>query len=119
MAELWQLDHGYKVKVLDGKNKGKEGYVVYCSRFGDICIDTKKRPDGDYKIREFPKNLEIVSMDNPFSIKNKSRDFSNFDCAKFSLLLNNPKKILDNQKYFTQDFINSAKSSLNAQKSHI
>ena len=47
MAELYQLDYGYKVKVLNGKNKNKEGYLVYCSCFGDVCIDTKKRPDGN------------------------------------------------------------------------
>ena len=112
MAELYQLDYGYKVKVLNGKNKDKEGYLVYCSRFGDVCIDIKKRPDGNYKIREFPSNLEILSRDNPFNIKNKERDLSNFDCVKFSLLIDNPKKILENPKYFTQDFIDSAKSSI-------
>ena len=116
MAELYQLDYGYKVKVLNGKNKNKEGYLVYCSCFGDVCIDTKKRPDGNYKIREFPLNLEILARDNPFKIKNKERDLSNFDCAKFSLLIYNPKKILENKKYFTQDFINSAKSSIKSLK---
>ena len=77
-TQLWMLDYGYKVRVINGKNKNKEGYLVYCSRFGDVCIDTKKLPDGNYKIREFPLNLEILSMDNPFDIKDRSNDLSNF-----------------------------------------
>ncbi len=116
MAELWQLDYGYKVRVINGKNKDKEGHLVYCSRFGDVCIDTKEIPNGNYKIREFPPNLEIVCMDNPFNIKSKETDLSNFDCAKLLLLKDNPKKLLENQKYFTQDYINSAKSSIESSR---
>ena len=41
MVKLYQLDYGYKVRVLNGKNKDKEGFLVYCSRFGDVCIGTK------------------------------------------------------------------------------
>ena len=105
-----------KLEFLMEKNKDKEGYLVYCSRFGDVCIDIKKRPDGNYKIREFPSNLEILSRDNPFNIKNKERDLSNFDCAQFSLLLSNPQKVLDNKEYFSKEFINSAKSSIESSK---
>ena len=111
-TQLWMLDYGYKVRVINGKNKNKEGYLVYCSRFGDVCIDTKKLPDGNYKIREFPLNLEILSMDNPFDIKDRSNDLSNFDVAKLMLSIYNPKIILENQKYFNKQEIECAESSI-------
>ena len=93
-TQLWMLDYGYKVRVINGKNKNKEGYLVYCSRFGDVCIDTKKLPDGNYKIREFPLNLEILSMDNPFDIKDRSNDLSNFDVSALSNFFGAPEDVI-------------------------
>ena len=61
-TQLWMLDYGYKVRVLDGKNKYKIGYIVMDSRFGDVGINTAKKPDRNYQIREHPSNLEIISI---------------------------------------------------------
>ena len=112
-TQLWMLDYGYKVSVLDGKNKGIAGYIVMDSRFGDVGINTSKKPDNNYQIREYPSNLEIISMENPHNLgplfKN---DLSYFDVAKLMLSIYNPKTILENQKYFNKQEIECAKSSI-------
>ena len=111
-TQLWMLDYGYKVKVLEGKNKEKVGYIVMDSRFGDVGINTTKKPDRNYQIREQPSNLEIISLENIHNIKSSTfSGLSNFDCAKLMLLINNPKMILENQKYFDKQIIESAELS--------
>src|SRR3989344_6333386 len=112
-TQLWMLDYGYKVRVLDGKNKYKIGYIVMDSRFGDVGINTAKKPDRNYQIREHPSNLEIISMENPHNIKPLfNDDLSNFDIAKLILLIHTPKIILENQKYFNKQEIEYAESSI-------
>lgn len=114
MIEMWQLDYGYKVRVLEGKNKDKIGWVVYGSDLGHICINTAKIPkDNSYSLSEFPSNLEILSTDNPYKIKPTfTSDLSNFAFARLSLLIENPKKVLINRQYFSEDLIRSARRSL-------
>ena len=115
MAEYWQLDYGYKVKVLNGKDKDKTGWIVYGSRMGDICINTHKAPKNrEYQIREPPQNLEILSMDDPYNLKrfHEERDLSNFECAKLDILIRCPKLILMRRQYFDEKMILIAKKSL-------
>ena len=111
-TQLWMLDYGYQVKVLKGENKGKIGYVVMDSRFGDVGINTRKKPDINYQIREHPSNLEIISMENPHNIKPFPwQELSQFDCAKISLSIFHPRIILENQKYFDKRVIENARLS--------
>ena len=111
--QLWMLDYGYKIRVLEGKNKDKIGYIVMDSRFGDVGINTTKKPDKSYQIREQPSNLEIISMENPYNIKPLPwHGLSEFDSAKLMLLLHNSKIVLENQKYFDKKVVEAAESSV-------
>jgi len=131
MAKLWQLDYGYKVKPLEGKNKNQEGYVTGTTEKGKIKINLDEKPySGKHHIEEAPSNLEIIAISNPhkiFSTENLEKDkekgyriikeklyeFSPFVDAKFFLLVNDPQEILDNKKYFPErdgsDWIKLAK----------
>lgn len=110
---LWMLDYGHKVKVLEGENKGKEGYVVYASRMGHICINTNKKPDRKYHITEKPSNLEITSMENSHNITPlPTEGLSEFDCVKLEILIRAPEAILKYQEYFNKQIIDSAKNSI-------
>jgi hypothetical protein len=79
MAKLEDLDFGYKVRVLNGRNKGKTGYALYPMSNGEVAINTQEPPEHNYNMRENPKDLEIISKENihkigPFpglSFKNK------------------------------------------------
>jgi ribosomal protein L24 len=113
MAKLWQLDYGYKVRVLEGEDKGKEGWVVYASDRGYICINTRKVPkDNSYQITEYPSNLEILSIDNPYNVKQKLGGLSNFDFAKIVISNEEPKKVLMNRQYFHEQTIVNARRAL-------
>ena len=114
MAEFWQFDYGYKIKVLNGKNKNKEGWVVYGSPKGNICINTNEIPeDMSYSIREFPKNIEILSIANPYKIKDLfENDLSIFDFAKLEIIKQNPKKALTYRKYLKKEQIQTARRNL-------
>ena len=114
MAEYWQLDYGYKVRILRGRNKDRKGWVVYGSDLGHICINTHEIPkDNSYTITEFPGNLEVLSTDNPYKIKPLfGRDLSNFDFAKLKFAEENTKEVLMNRKYFDENAVQNAKKRL-------
>lgn len=83
------------------------------SRFGHVGINIKKKPDNNYQITEFPSNLEIISMENPKNIKPISfTGLSEFDYAKFEILIKYPKLILKYPKYFDKQIVDSAKRNL-------
>ena len=114
MAEWWQLDYGYKVKILEGGNKGKKGYIVMeNSKYVGVSFDSKPLL-GIYYVTEKPSNLEIISMSNPHNIGIKSSEMSTFDYEKLKLLQNNPQEILkeENKKYFDKGLIESANKFL-------
>ena len=138
MAELWKFDYGYKVGVSEGENKDKEGYVTGATEKGKIQINLNETPvSGEHHIEEPASNLEILVIGNPYDlwnseivekdeergyrvIKGKLYEFSSFDNAKITLLINDPQKILDNKKYFPErdgsDWIQLAKKAVEEYK---
>jgi len=133
MAKLWQLDYGYKVKPLEGKNKNQEGYVTGVSEDGKIKINLDERPySGEHHIIEAVSNLKVLVIGNPHDIwdveivrdkkggghelTDKVNEQTEFTIAKLDLLATNPQKILDNKEYFTvlpnDDWIESAEKQL-------
>ena len=110
---MYQLDYGYEVRILEGKHKGKTGFVVMGSTHGDIGINLRKKPKiGDYQTRVNPSDLEIVSMENPHELNFSFGDLSVFQCARLMVRVTNPQMVLDNQKYFEDYLIESAKDIL-------
>jgi len=103
MAKLWQLDYGYKVKTLEGK----EGYVIGITEKGKIEINLDKEPySGKHDIEVDPSKLEVLVIGNPHDICDLKYEVApkkqtEFTVAKLDLLLTDPQKILDNKKYFT------------------
>ncbi len=69
MIHLRELDFGYKVRVIKGENKGKTGYILYPMSNGQVAINTEEPPERNYNLREYPKNLEIISKENIHKIK--------------------------------------------------
>jgi len=51
MTSFYELDYGYKVRVLTGEHKDQEGSIVMGSRFGHVGIDFNTPPTlGHYEI---------------------------------------------------------------------
>ena len=113
MAHYYQLDYGYKVRILDGKHKGREGTIVMGSRFGDVGINLNKKPKlGTYHTREKPSGIEIISMDDSFKIKEQLGGLHNeFMDARMDVIMWNPQEAIDNQQYFSDAMIALAKQS--------
>lgn len=111
MAKRYQMDYGVRVKILRGKFAGREGIVVMGSRFGDVGINLRKKPQsGEYQTREKPEDLEVVSTEDNFGIKNSAGDcFSMFDCWKMNTVIFEPQEVLNNQQYFSEVFLELAR----------
>jgi hypothetical protein len=64
MVKIEDLNFGYKVRVLNGRNKDKTGYVLYPMLNGEVAINTEEPPEHNYNMRENPSDLEIISTEN-------------------------------------------------------
>jgi len=104
MADLWQLDYGYEVRI---KGKNQQGYVIGITEKGKIEINLSKEPySGKHDIEVDPSKLEVLVIGNPHDICDLKYEVApekqtEFFMAKLDLLLTDPQKILDNKKYFT------------------
>jgi hypothetical protein len=113
MAHYYQLDYGYRVRILDGKCKGREGTIVMGSRFGDVGINLKEKPKlGTYHTREKPSNIDVISMDDDFKIKEQLGNCHNeFIDARMDVIMCDPQEAIENPQYFSDAMIALAKQS--------
>jgi len=113
-TRLWMLNYGYKVKVVNGTNKGKEGHIVVSFMYRGVGINTKEIPDKTYQIIEPSSRLEVLSTENPHNIQAPfPSELSDFDCAKRDILIRNPKMVLEHKEYFDEELINYAQGFVN------
>lgn len=102
MVEYYQLEYGYKVRILDGTFKGREGIITMGSRFGDIGISFKEKPKYGYDVREPPQNLEIICKEDTFGVKKEhaGHDLTPFEFERWMILQKNPEYILQHPEDF-------------------
>ena len=112
MTEFYQLRYGMKVRVTEGENTGKEGWVCMASRFGDLGINTREATLG-YDFRIGPSQIEIVSREIHPNFKDIS-DIITEDALKYArnaLCLENPDLVLANPEYFEEEEIKKARDT--------
>lgn len=113
MAEFYQLDIGYQVRILSGKYIGRAGFVVMGSRFGDVGINLHATPQlGDYQTRERPSELEIISADDPHKLQKAYAGDNPFFWTRMFMELLQPEIVVANPTYFTGDQLHSAEQRI-------
>jgi len=104
MANLWQLDYGYKVRI---KGKNQQGYVIGITEKGKIEINLNKKPySGKHDIEVDPSNLEVLVIGNPHDICDLKYEVApekqtEFTVAKLKVVNENPEIIIKYPEYFT------------------
>jgi len=104
MADLWQLDYGYEVKI---KGKNQQGYVIGITEKGKIEISLSKEPySGKHDIEVDSSKLEVLVIGNPHDICDLKYEVApkkqtKFTVARLKVVNENPEIIIKYPEYFT------------------